>query len=190
MKKTNTRIVEDIRAIYLEASNRVADEYYPKGQSDRRGEYLRDQAELLRHAMPGLVKLVEDAQEGQRVDIMAQDSIIGDIDRADTGRSLADLQKQIAANWWFVDDVELAAAWMRAMSFVSESVGIYHTEDNAAGCAVAVETTENALNWVSISEGVCTVLLQSKANKFEAVTSNTMEGYTFHRYVGVPDYAR
>ena len=37
---------QEFRDIWLDASNTVADRFYPKGQTDHRGEYLRDQAVL------------------------------------------------------------------------------------------------------------------------------------------------
>jgi len=38
--------VEEFRALFTDASAEVADKFYPKGESDRRGEFLRDQAFL------------------------------------------------------------------------------------------------------------------------------------------------
>lgn len=37
---------EEFRDIYLRASSVVADRFYPKGESDLRGNYLRDQGVL------------------------------------------------------------------------------------------------------------------------------------------------
>ena len=37
---------EEFHTIYTGCSAVVADKFYPKGQSDRRGEYLRDQGVL------------------------------------------------------------------------------------------------------------------------------------------------
>jgi len=37
----------EFRELFLEASSAVADRFYPKGESPRRGEYLRDQGLLL-----------------------------------------------------------------------------------------------------------------------------------------------
>lgn len=36
----------EFQELFVEISEKIADEYYPKGSSDRRGEYLRDQGIL------------------------------------------------------------------------------------------------------------------------------------------------
>ncbi len=37
---------KEFSELWIECSSEIADEYYPKGISDRRGEYLRDQGIL------------------------------------------------------------------------------------------------------------------------------------------------
>lgn len=37
---------QEFRDLWMEASSEVADRFYPKGETMRRGEYLRDQAVL------------------------------------------------------------------------------------------------------------------------------------------------
>lgn len=38
---------QEFRDLWIEAASGVADRFYPKGKSDRRGEFLRDQGVLL-----------------------------------------------------------------------------------------------------------------------------------------------
>lgn len=37
---------EEFQTVFIGCSSVIADQFYPKGQSDRRGEYLRDQGVL------------------------------------------------------------------------------------------------------------------------------------------------
>lgn len=46
-----------INDIYTEAASYVANEFYPKGKSERRGEFLRDAAVLLSKLQEPLLKL-------------------------------------------------------------------------------------------------------------------------------------
>jgi hypothetical protein len=49
----------EFQEIFIEASSEVADRFYPKGKSSRRGEYLRDQGVLCVELMNRLGDLLE-----------------------------------------------------------------------------------------------------------------------------------
>lgn len=48
-----------LKDVYTAAASDVADEYYPKGKSDRRGEFLRDAAVLYTKLSDGLDKFIK-----------------------------------------------------------------------------------------------------------------------------------